>query len=209
LSSRPDEDECDEALVSVLRDAMAIRKEVLAAPGVTIAVRDASSGRCRKENGPAFSAFHGSRLRSWMILAGRSTASLSPALTTTAVDWQGCILHSASTGQDSVWNGPPETEAVKTAQMLSASRSRPHMNLLPAAKAAERRASQPLLLSLQSLGALGGVVLLAGFELLTLTSHESKCIARFKTNDPCFYASTIKTFKLIQVVPYTISCCRR
>mgnify|MGYP001105686944 CR=1 FL=1 len=86
------EDERDEALVSLLRDAMAIRKEVLAAPNITIAEIAASSGRCRKRMGRLF------RL-SWIapeivdaILAGRQPQSLSPIALLTAdlpLDWQG------------------------------------------------------------------------------------------------------------------------
>jgi site-specific DNA recombinase len=86
------EDERDEALVSLLRDAMAIRKEVLSLPDVTIANIAASSGRCRKRMGRLF------RL-SWIapeivdtILAGRQPQSLSPNALLTAdlpLDWQG------------------------------------------------------------------------------------------------------------------------
>lgn len=41
-------DERDEGLVSLLRDAMAVRREVLADPGITITALAADSGRCRK-----------------------------------------------------------------------------------------------------------------------------------------------------------------
>ena len=90
--SEPDEDERDEALVSLLRDAMAIKKEVLSARNSTIANIAASSGRCRKRMGRLF------RL-SWIapeivdtILAGRQPQSLSPNALLTAdlpLDWQG------------------------------------------------------------------------------------------------------------------------
>jgi len=86
------DDEHDEALVSLLRDAMAIRTEVLSAPDITIAGIAASSGRCRKRMGRLF------RL-SWIapeivdaILAGQQPQVLSPnALLTTdlPLDWQG------------------------------------------------------------------------------------------------------------------------
>ena len=86
------EDERDEALVSVLRDAMAIRNEVLSARTSSIANIAISSGRCRKRLGRLL------RL-SWIapeiveaILAGRQPQSLSPnALLTTdlPLDWQG------------------------------------------------------------------------------------------------------------------------
>ncbi len=86
------EDERNEALVSLLRDAMAIRKEVLSVPESTIVEIAASSGRCRKRMGRLL------RL-SWIapeivdaILAGRQPQSLSPhALLTTdlPLDWQG------------------------------------------------------------------------------------------------------------------------
>lgn len=86
------EDERDEALVSLLRDAMAIRQEVLSARNRTIAEIAASSGRCRKRITRLL------RL-SWIapeivdaILAGRQPQSLSPnALLTTdlPLDWQG------------------------------------------------------------------------------------------------------------------------
>ena len=86
------EDERVEALVSLLRDAVAIRKEVLSTRNSTIAEIAASSGRCRKRMGRLF------RL-SWIapeivdaILAGRQPRSLSPnALLTTdlPLDWQG------------------------------------------------------------------------------------------------------------------------
>ncbi|MGQ7829793.1 recombinase family protein [Altererythrobacter sp. Z27] len=70
--------ERDETLVSLLREAMAIREEVLSTPELTIAEIATSSGRCRKRMSRLF------RL-SWIapeiidaILAGRQPPSLSP-----------------------------------------------------------------------------------------------------------------------------------
>ena len=86
------EDKRDEALVSLLRDAMAIRKEVLSARNGSIAKIAISSGRCRRRLGRLLGL-------SWIapeivdaILAGRQPQSLSPnALFTTdlPLDWQG------------------------------------------------------------------------------------------------------------------------
>jgi site-specific DNA recombinase len=72
------ERERDEALLSLLREAMVTREEVLSASDMTIAEIAASSGRCRKRMSRLF------RL-SWTapdfidaVLAGRQPASLSP-----------------------------------------------------------------------------------------------------------------------------------
>ena len=70
--------ERDEALVSLLREAMATREEVLSASDLTIAEIAASSSRCRKRMSRLFRLSWSAPEIIDAILAGRQPASLSP-----------------------------------------------------------------------------------------------------------------------------------